>query len=127
MLEDLESKAIKAGLVYTEIETKKGIVFKGKQLFPVMMSSFPPGYANYGDTIDGPGILTKPDGYVYEGQFKNNKPHGFGVYESGSGFKFEGTFKDGKKHGMGLVRETKDGPESPVRFDEDKQISWPIP
>ena len=42
VLEDLETKAIKAGQVYTEIQTKKGIVFKGKQLFSVMMSSFPP-------------------------------------------------------------------------------------
>ena len=33
VLEDLETKAIKAGQVYTEIQTKKGIVFKGKQLF----------------------------------------------------------------------------------------------
>ena len=42
VLEDLETKAIKAGQVYTEIQTKKGIVFKGKKLFSVMMSSFPP-------------------------------------------------------------------------------------
>ena len=41
--------------------------------------------------------------------------------------KFEGTFKDGKKHGVGILRETKDGPDSPVRYVDDKQISWPIP
>ena len=64
---------------------------------------------------------------MYEGQFKDCVPHGFGIYESGEGFKYEGTFKNGKKHGMGLLRETKDAPESPVRFEDDKQISWPIP
>ena len=39
MLADLESKAIKAGMMYTEIETKKGIVFKGKSLCMPMMES----------------------------------------------------------------------------------------
>ena len=41
--------------------------------------------------------------------------------------KYEGTFKEGKKHGVGLMRETKDGPESPVRYEDDKEIPWPIP
>ena len=31
VLADLESKAIKAGMMYTEIQTRKGIVFKGKR------------------------------------------------------------------------------------------------
>ena len=87
--------------MYTEIETKKGIVFKGKHFFTVMMSSFPPGYANYGDTIDGPGRLTKPDGYVYEGQFKKNQFDGYGILKNASGGSYEGEFQSGMKHGKG--------------------------
>ena len=41
--------------------------------------------------------------------------------------KYEGTFKDGKKHGVGVLRETKDGPESPVRYEDGKETPWPIP
>ena len=72
-------------------------------------------------------MLTKPNSYIYEGQFKGCKPHGFGVFKFEDGKKYEGTFKEGKKHGVGLWRETKDGPDSPVRFEDDKLVDWPIP
>ena len=124
----LEREAIKAGQVYTEIESKKGLKFKGRRDKKLVNTFALLGYMDEGTTdINGPGILQKPDGYVYEGQFKNSQPHGFGVFEFDSGVKFEGVFKDGKKHGVGLLRETKDGPDSPVRFEDDKRVDWPIP
>ena len=78
------------------------------------------GYTEDSDQINGPGMLIKPDGFTYEGQFKGSQPHGFGVFQFESGAKYEGTFKDGKKHGVGVLRETKDGPDSPVRYVDDR-------
>lgn len=41
------------------------------------------------------------DGHIYEGQLKNNKPWGKGVFRFADGDTMSGTFEDGVLHGMG--------------------------
>ena len=43
------------------------------------------------------------DGSYYKGEIEtvNNKPHGFGTYTSPDGWKYDGQFKDGKYDGQG--------------------------
>jgi len=45
--------------------------------------------------------MTYASGNVYEGGFKNGKPHGRGTYTWTDGNVHKGLFKDGKKHGNG--------------------------
>jgi hypothetical protein len=39
----------------------------------------------------------------YEGEFKDGKYHGFGVFQRGDNMKYEGTFVNGSAKGMGLL------------------------
>lgn len=50
----------------------------------------------------GKGIQYNSNG-MYEGNFKNNKANGFGVYTWKSGVKFEGNWIGGKRNGPGIV------------------------
>ncbi|OMJ73566.1 hypothetical protein SteCoe_27731 [Stentor coeruleus] len=50
----------------------------------------------------GKGIQYNNNG-KYEGNFKNNKANGFGVYTWKSGVKFEGNWIEGKRNGPGIV------------------------
>lgn len=43
------------------------------------------------------------DGH-YEGEIKNGKPEGRGIYKSPDGFSYEGTWKDGIREGMGYLK-----------------------
>jgi hypothetical protein len=47
------------------------------------------------------GTSTDLDGNVYVGDFVNNVPHGFGIYEYASSSVYEGHFIGGKKNGHG--------------------------
>ena len=42
-------------------------------------------------------------GYRYEGDWKDGKRQGRGVYVTANGDRYEGDFKDGKKHGRGVL------------------------
>ena len=42
------------------------------------------------DRMEGQGRLSMPDGSVFEGQFQNGKFHGHGVYCWSDGSKYEG-------------------------------------
>jgi hypothetical protein len=47
--------------------------------------------------------------YTYEGDIKNRKANGKGIWISADGFKNLGFFKDGKEHGfMGIIFLSKD-------------------
>ncbi len=51
---------------------------------------------------------------VYDGSFKNGKPHGKGVMDYGAGEKYEGMFVNGKEEGDGIMY--KKGVGKPVNF-----------
>ena len=55
--------------------------------------------------INTKGIYTfqTETGYLYMGEFKNNKPNGQGVFTSPDGQRYQGEFKDGKINGHGIM------------------------
>ena len=59
--------------------------------------------------LHGKGVMTYPDGRLYEGDFKNNQRNGFGVmiYQDGGkyseGSRYEGGWRDDKRHGKGVM------------------------
>ena len=68
-----------------------------------------------GDCVNGQGSYIDPDGYKYDGEFKNGKPHGEGTFTFPNGAKYIGEFKDGKYHGQGEYTYT-DGRKLTGRF-----------
>ena len=42
-------------------------------------------------------------GYLYKGEFKDNKPSGQGVFTSPDGHRYQGGFNDGKLNGQGVM------------------------
>jgi len=48
-------------------------------------------------------VLNIPLGDKYEGEIKNNKPNGKGIYYSITGDIKEGEFKDGRLNGQGKI------------------------
>ena len=48
---------------------------------------------------DGKGTLLYPSGCSYEGQFKDEMPHGTGVLSYANGCRCEGEFAKGRMHG----------------------------
>ncbi|KAL9188888.1 hypothetical protein ACHAXT_011378 [Thalassiosira profunda] len=57
-------------------------------------------------TADGGKIETPHyDNGVYEGELKNDKPHGRGVCRYANGHVYDGEWRDGKMHGKGTLKE----------------------
>ena len=50
----------------------------------------------------GEGIWVRSDGSEYTGQWTNDKPEGFGTFVWPNGRKFQGYWKSGKRHGKGI-------------------------
>jgi len=51
---------------------------------------------------NGYGIYEYADGSRYEGEWKDGNHHGHGIYEFANGSRYEGGWKDGKFHGYGI-------------------------
>ena len=52
--------------------------------------------------MEGIGTCYDYNGFIiYEGEFKNNLPHGQGVYTWPDNKRYVGEFKHGKRHGFG--------------------------
>jgi len=54
--------------------------------------------------MHGNGIYRYASGDVYEGEWKDGKKHGRGMCRYASGNVYEGEYKDGKMHGRGMYR-----------------------
>ena len=52
--------------------------------------------------MNGTGLLQYPNGDRYEGEFKDDLPHGNGVHEWSRGNTYEGEWLKGKPHGEGV-------------------------
>ena len=50
----------------------------------------------------GHGTYTYSNGNRYEGDFRDGKPHGHGTYTSADGRRYEGEWRDSKPHGHGI-------------------------
>lgn len=49
------------------------------------------------------GVYTKPNGYIYVGEYKDNMRHGFGKAIHENGMEYEGEFIKGKREGEGKI------------------------
>ncbi len=60
----------------------------------------------YGDLVkgkwEGTGQVSLEDGEFYSGEFKNDLPHGKGIYIWPNGYVYDGEWENGKKNGMGV-------------------------
>jgi hypothetical protein len=54
--------------------------------------------------MNGKGVFRWPDGRKYEGEFANDKRNGFGILELGDGRVYQGNFKDGLQQGEGRCK-----------------------
>ena len=59
-------------------------------------------------TESGDDSVTLNDGSTYEGEFKNDQPHGYGImiwseFKNPNFFKYEGEWKNGVMHGKGCL------------------------
>lgn len=73
------------------------------------------GYVKYlgevkNSTLNGQGVLERPDGARYAGSFVDDEPDGLGSYHAKNGATYHGEFKAGKPHGRGSDRRA-DGEE----------------
>jgi len=74
----------------------------------------------------GHGIWTKPDGLTYIGEWENDKPHGQGTLTWPSGKKFVGQWINGKRHGPG-VEILQDGTKRFGEWDNGKLLEKKFP
>jgi len=58
----------------------------------------------------------------YEGEFRNDRRNGYGVYSDSKGDVYEGEWRDSKKNGNFIVR-TADGKVSRVVYKDDKPVT----
>jgi len=65
------------------------------------------GYLYEGEFKDnkpsGQGVFTSPDGQLYQGEFRDGKINGFGVMTYPDGRRYEGEYKDNKREGYGIM------------------------
>ncbi len=67
-----------------------------------LLSNFIFAQCKSGDCKNGFGTFNYADGSKYVGNWKNNNPHGKGIYyESDNDFKYVGSFYKGNRHGTG--------------------------
>ena len=46
--------------------------------------------------------MTWPDNRIYEGDYADDKKHGYGIFSWGDGRKYMGDWVNGKQHGNGI-------------------------
>ena len=94
----------KAGKTYTgtgEAEMKAGLMHGQVLITWTDGEAF---NGTYKDGIREKGVYKIPSGDVYEGDFKNNVPDGYGVYTFADGSRYEGQWKNGLKDGRGIMK-----------------------
>ena len=73
--------------------------------------------------MDGAGIFTWPDGRKYDGQYLDDKKHGYGIFEWPDGRKYKGNWINGKQHGRGIYV-ANNGMEREGEWNEGKRMRW---
>jgi len=72
------------------------------------------------------GCYTWADGRVYQGLYRDDKKHGFGIYKWTDGRYYEGFWYKGKQHGLGIYFVPKKD-DNRVKFglwEDGKRIEW---
>ena len=63
------------------------------------------------------------DGRKYEGEYVNDKKHGYGIYTYPDGRSYKGQWAHGKQHGQGIFI-TPQGDQRKGIWNEGKRIKW---
>ena len=74
--------------------------------------------------MDGKGVFIWPDKRKYQGEFKDDKKHGYGIYEWSDGVIYRGFWKEGKQHGEGEVLEKNEINWKKGAWNEGKFKGW---
>jgi hypothetical protein len=74
--------------------------------------------------MEGNGFYVWNDGRKYEGQYKDDKKHGFGIYTWADGRCYEGYWWKGKQHGLGTYFVPKEGKVKYGLWEDGKRIEW---
>ena len=53
--------------------------------------------------MDGKGVFSWPDGRKYEGEYLENRKHGYGEFQWPDGSCYKGYWRDDKQHGRGIL------------------------
>ena len=73
--------------------------------------------------MDGEGLFMWADGRKYNGQYKEDKKHGYGVFEWPDGRKYKGEWDNGKQHGKGVFVNA-DNTEKEGIWNDGKRVKW---
>ena len=73
--------------------------------------------------MDGVGVYTWQDGRKYEGEYKDDKKHGFGIYIWSDGRVYRGNWYKGKQHGLGIYTVPNQGEKFGL-WEDGKRIEW---
>lgn len=65
--------------------------------------------------------FTWPDGRTYEGGYKDDKKHGWGVFKWPSGKEYRGYWHEGKQHGNGELWNAENGTHVAGKWSMGKQ------
>jgi hypothetical protein len=60
---------------------------------------------------------------MYEGFYKDDKKHGFGVYTWSDSKKYAGFWSNGKQHGIGVFI-NRDGKKKYGLWEDGKKLRW---
>ena len=64
------------------------------------------------------------DGRQYQGEYLNDKKHGFGVFEWSDDKVYTGYWANGKQHGPGTYTKVSDGSTKHGVWEHGKVIKW---
>ena len=73
--------------------------------------------------MDGKGVFNFPDGRKYEGEYIDDKKHGYGTFTWPDGRKWVGQWGSGNQHGVGS-HTNENGKTRQGRWENGKFVSW---
>lgn len=63
------------------------------------------------------------DGRYYEGEYRDDKKEGYGIFKWPDGRCYKGSWKNGKQHGKGTYVAA-NGEEKEGEWEEGKRVKW---
>lgn len=70
------------------------------------------------------GIYKWNDGRSYQGQYLDDKKHGYGIYRWTDGRQYSGYWNVGKQHGLGVYLVAADNRIKHGLWEDGKRIEW---
>jgi hypothetical protein len=74
--------------------------------------------------MHGKGKLELPNGCFYEGEYRDDRKEGFGVFTWPDGRRYEGDWVDGKQEGEGWYIDEKKGVKRKAQWKAGRRLKW---